>query len=145
VYLEKEKEKEKEVKKKKEKEADTSGIILSYPTDGPEDTYHLREKQLAAWSAAYPAIDVLSECQKALVWLHANPSNRKTATGMPRFLVNWLSRATNTPKPTQRPSFFDRAPERKPRPLASEMMPPDLAAEIFGDVQPVQRLEVRHG
>ncbi len=143
VYLEKEK--EKEVKKKKEKEADSSGIILSYPTDGPVDTYHLRENQLGAWSAVYPSLDVLSECQKALIWIQANPTQRKTAAGMPRFLVNWLSRATNAPKPTQRPSFFDRQPERKPRPLASEMMPPDLAAEIFGDVQPVQRLEVRHG
>ncbi len=147
VYLEKEK--EKELKKKKEtketEEPDTSGIILSYPTNGPEPQYHLRENQLHAWSAVYPSINVLQECQKAMIWLQANQSNRKTAAGMPRFLVNWLNRATNQPKPTRGPSFFDRPPERKPRPLASEMMPPELAAEIFGEAKPAERLEVRHG
>ena len=146
VYLEKEKDNKK--KKKKEKEQDTSQIVLSYPTDGPEDSYELRQNQVNAWSAVYPAIDIVLECRKALLWIEANPDNRKTASGMPRFLVNWLSRATNTPKPTKAPTFFDRAPERKLKPLASEMMPADLAAEIYGEVKPghgVQRLEVRHG
>lgn len=51
-------------------------------------------------------------------------------------------------EPTKAPTFFDRAPERKLKPLASEMMPADLAAEIYGEIKPnhgVQRLEVRHG
>jgi hypothetical protein len=132
-------------KKKETEEPDTSGIILSYPTNGAEPQYHLRENQLHAWSAVYPSINVLQECQKAMIWLQANQSNRKTAAGMPRFLVNWLNRATNQPKPTRGSSFFDRPPERKPRPLASEMMPPELAAEIFGEAKPAERLEVRHG
>lgn len=143
-----EKNKNRDNKKKKEKEQDTSQIVLSYPTDGPEDSYELRQNQVNAWCAVYPAIDIVLECRKALLWIEANPDNRKTASGMPRFLVNWLSRATNTPKPTKAPTFFDRAPERKLKPLASEMMPADLAAEIYGEVKPnhgVQRLEVRHG
>lgn len=51
------------------------------------------EAQIAEWSEAYPAIDVLSEVRKAKVWLDANPKNRKTKSGMARFVVNWLSRA----------------------------------------------------
>ncbi len=144
VYLEK----EKEIKKKKEKKEepeDTSGIVLSFPTDGPEPQYHLRENQLAAWTNVYRGLDVLAECQKARLWIDANPSNRKTAAGMPRFLVNWLSRATNNPRPTQGPSFNQRPPNRKPAPLASEMMPPALAAQIFGEIPPsAPALEVRH-
>lgn len=147
VYLEKEKEKELKNKKEKQKEQDTSGIILTYPTDGQEPEYHLRENQLAAWTSVYRGIDVLAECQKAMVWLSANPSKRKTSMGMPRFLVNWLNNATNAPKPSQAPSFFDRRPQRKPAPLASELMPPDLAAEIYGDIPAAAApaLEVRHG
>ena len=145
-HAELEKNKNRIKKKKEEKEAeDTSGIVLSFPTDGPEPQYHLRENQLAAWTNVYRGLDVLAECQKARLWIDANPSNRKTAAGMPRFLVNWLSRATNTPRPTQGPSFNQRPPNRKPAPLASEMMPPALAAQIFGEIPPsAPALEVRH-
>jgi len=38
---------------------------------------------------------VLAECRKAHVWLEANTQKRKTATGMPRFLAAWLTRATD--------------------------------------------------
>jgi uncharacterized protein YdaU (DUF1376 family) len=48
-------------------------------------------KMLAAWSDAYPAVNVKTELAKAASWLHANPKNRKSQ--YTRFLVNWLSRA----------------------------------------------------
>jgi hypothetical protein len=144
-----EKEKEKNNKKHKEKApADTSEIVLTFPTDGKTNEFHLRQQQVDAWAQVYTGLDVFFECQKAMTWVLANPERRKTATGMPSFLVNWLSNATNRPKPTKAPTFFDRAPERKLKPLASEMMSPDLAAEIYGEIKPgqgVQRLEVRHG
>jgi len=119
--------------------------VAVFHCQGKTATYKLTASQIADWQSLYPGLDVEGEVRKAKAWLEANSQKRRTASGMPRFIVNWLNRATNNPKPTQRPSFFDRQPERKPRPLASEMMPPDLAAEIFGEVQPVQRLEVRHG
>lgn len=53
----------------------------------------ITQSQVDEWSEAYPAIDVLDEIRRARVWLDANPKNRKTKTGMTRFLVNWLSRA----------------------------------------------------
>ena len=35
------------------------------------------------------------------VWLLANPSKRKTAKGMPRFVSSWISRIKDdSPKPT---------------------------------------------
>lgn len=141
-----EKEKDKNKKKHKEKPpTDTSNIVITYPTDGKVSEFQLRQQQLDAWAKVYTGLDVFFECNKALTWVLANPEKRKTANGMPAFLVNWLSNATNRPKPTKAPTFFDRAPERKLKPLASDMMPPELAAQIFGEIPPAPKLEVRHG
>lgn len=60
---------------------------------GPSWT--LSEAQVASWRELYPTIDVLREVRKALAWCAANPGRRKTAKGMPAFLVNWLNKATN--------------------------------------------------
>lgn len=45
---------------------------------------------------AYPAIDVISEYQKMSRWLDANQKNRKTRSGIKRFINSWLSRAQNS-------------------------------------------------
>jgi len=58
-------------------------------------TWTLFPSQVASWSDAFPGLDVLAECRKAHVWLEANTQKRKTATGMPRFLAAWLTRATD--------------------------------------------------
>lgn len=70
-------------------------VFLEFPTDGTPKIWPLTELQVSAWVTAYPSLDVKAECTKALAWVNAAPSNRKTAGGMPRFLVNWLNRATN--------------------------------------------------
>jgi len=44
-------------------------------------------------SGAYPRLNVLGELEKARAWLTVNPSRRKTARGMPRFLKTWMARA----------------------------------------------------
>lgn len=41
--------------------------------------------------AAYPQVDVPRSLDRALMWCEANPSKRKTATGMPAFLNRWMS------------------------------------------------------
>lgn len=51
------------------------------------------------WASAYPATNVLQELLKMRAWLEANPRNRKTKSGMRRFIVNWLSRAQNQSRP----------------------------------------------
>jgi len=56
------------------------------------------EAQVAEWRTAFPAVDVLAELRKAGAWLNANPAKRKTARGMPRFLVAWLGRAQDSPQ-----------------------------------------------
>lgn len=65
---------------------------LMFPTDGSKAFYLLTHRQVSDWKALYPALDVLGECRRALAWIHANPTKRKTSAGMPKFLVAWLNR-----------------------------------------------------
>lgn len=65
---------------------------MRFPTDGPND-WELTSEQMTTFCATYPTLDVAREFQKASLWLEVNPRKRKTARGMPRFLMNWLSRA----------------------------------------------------
>lgn len=55
----------------------------------------LSDSLVCEWERDFPNLDVRAECRKARAWVEANPGRRKTASGMPRFLVNWLSRCTD--------------------------------------------------
>ena len=76
---------------------DSTPPVLAFPVVGRPDapTWGLSSGQIGAWRATYPALDVEAECRKAQAWILAAPSRRKTARGMPRFLVGWLNRATD--------------------------------------------------
>jgi hypothetical protein len=76
---------------------DSSPAVLSFPVvgDPKQPIWALTQGQLAQWAQAYPNLDILAECRKALAWLAANPAKRKTARGMGAFLVNWFNRATD--------------------------------------------------
>lgn len=67
-------------------------------------SWALDESQLAEWAQAFPGVDVAAEAVKAHAWIKANPTKRKTAAGMPRFLVSWLGRAQNSQSSGQRPA-----------------------------------------
>jgi hypothetical protein len=82
-------------------EAD-SPIASSLPCSGSARSYGVTLAQVASWQVAYPGVDVLAEVEKARVWLEANPTRRKTHGGMARFLVSWLSRAQDNPRPAAR-------------------------------------------
>jgi len=69
--------------------------VLEFPCDGKPPTWALVESQLAQWRDLYPSLDVDAECRKAYAWVLADPTNRKTARGMLRFLVGWLNRNQN--------------------------------------------------
>ena len=50
----------------------------------------------AILSQAYPEVNLLGEYRKAVAWLAANPSKRKTSRGMKRFLNHWMNSASKT-------------------------------------------------
>ena len=70
--------------------------LLEFPTVGTGgSSWALTHAHVAGWSSAYPNLDVLAECRKALAWIQANPAKRKTHGGMANFLVKWFSRTTD--------------------------------------------------
>ena len=83
--------------------------ILTYPCQGKVTTWALTYAQVEAWAELYPSTDVQGECRKALAWVEANTSRRKTANGMAKFLVGWLNRAISDHLPPAPPQ-----PQPKP-------------------------------
>jgi len=79
-------------------EAVVSVVVLSFPVVGETKTWELQEKMLLRLKEIYPNLDVLGECKKALFWLENNPTRRKTARGMSKFIASWLERAQNRPR-----------------------------------------------
>lgn len=71
--------------------------VLEFPTNGNVKSWSLRTSKLHEWESTYPGVDVLAECRKARQWVIDN--RRKTATGMPKFLNGWLSRANDRGRP----------------------------------------------
>lgn len=73
-----------------------SPTMLEFPVvgaDGP--IWALTEAQLEAWAGLFPALDVRQEARHALAWVRAQTGRRKTARGMPKFLVGWLTRSVD--------------------------------------------------
>lgn len=69
---------------------------LAFPCVGKQQAWELASQQIDEWQRLFPPIDVQAECAKALAWLLANPGRRKTHSGMPRFLVSWLTRSVDS-------------------------------------------------
>lgn len=76
----------------------TSEAAALIPLEDGSD-HPVTEAEIAEWRAAYPRIDVLAEVRKARAWCIANPSKRKTARGVARFLNTWLSSANEKAPP----------------------------------------------
>jgi hypothetical protein len=76
-------------KRNRKSSADTSfAFVLRTGKD-----WKLPQAKLDEYKEAFPRLDVEAELLKAGQWLNDNPSRRKTANGMPRFLGGWLGRA----------------------------------------------------
>ncbi len=75
--------------------------VMVFPCRGKQDKWALQAVQLERWREQYPGIDILAECRKALAWVEASPSRRKSASGMQRYLVSWLNRVADRPSPSQ--------------------------------------------
>lgn len=79
----------------------------------PEEGFKNLNGYVDKWEAAYPAINVKNEIQKAAAWLQANPKNRKS--NYARFLVNWFSRSQDKAGRTHesRKSIAERATDAR--------------------------------
>lgn len=76
------------------KEDNTNAIAFLPLVTGEE--YGITAEHFDTWQSAYPAVDVLGDLKKMRAWLDANPTRRKTARGIKRFIVGWLERSQNS-------------------------------------------------
>lgn len=77
----------------------TGPPVMTFPTVGKEKEWNLTEAKVAELRSAFPSLDVLAECRKAMTWVLQSPERRKTAKGMGRFLFGWLGRVQNRGPP----------------------------------------------
>ena len=55
--------------------------------------YAVSRQEVEEYAALYPAVDVQQELRNMRGWCLANPSKRKTRSGVKKFVNGWLSRA----------------------------------------------------
>jgi hypothetical protein len=67
--------------------------LLAFPCDGDPRWWPFTEGERDKLAAAFPEIDVHAEARRALAWVLALPSRRKTHDGMRRFLTAWMMRS----------------------------------------------------
>ena len=57
--------------------------------------YEVTYEEVAAYQELYPAVDVKQQFRNMKGWCDANPTNRKTRSGIKRFINGWLSKEQN--------------------------------------------------
>lgn len=76
--------------------------------------YPLYEKDVETWKTIYPAVNIEQEIRNMYGWLDSNPKNRKTKSGIRRFINSWLSRSQNTARVSGTPTttkVIDKDPD----------------------------------
>ena len=83
---------------KSKTETPTPPPVIAIPLiDGSE--FGMSEGQVAEWSAAYPAVDVLQTLRAIRQWAISNPQKRKTRRGVMTHCNGWLAREQDKPHP----------------------------------------------
>lgn len=83
-------------------EAAIAADIVSIPLkDGTE--HPVEASQLSELQAAYPGVDVVQTLRQMRVWAIANPTKRKTRSGIAKHIVGWLGREQINGKAQTRP------------------------------------------
>lgn len=77
-------------------DAGSGPIIVKIPTvgKGPKE-FTVRQSHVALFQEAYPAVDVVATLKEIKVWCVTNEKQRKTTTGMMRFLNTWMAKEQN--------------------------------------------------
>lgn len=78
--------------------------------------FPITQPMVDKWKELYPAVDVMQELRKMSGWLDANPTRRKTRTGVLRFVTAWLAkeqdkapqRGAQRPRTTRFQNFEER-------------------------------------
>ena len=79
-------------------EAEEKKAVFELCTNTGEG-YPFYQDDIDSYKGLYPAVDVEQEMRNMIGWLDANPTKRKTKTGMKRFVNGWLVRQQDSTKP----------------------------------------------
>lgn len=73
--------------------ADTAGenIFITLPLND-KSNYSVSKSDVQHYKILCPAVDVEQQLRSMLGWLEANPSRRKTRTGIKGFIIKWLNK-----------------------------------------------------
>lgn len=83
-------------KKKKEPTQEDNSPVVGNVTLNDGTTYGVTEKALSELQSLYPAVNAEQELRNIIGWCNANPKNRKTRSGVMRFINSWFSRTQNS-------------------------------------------------
>jgi len=59
--------------------------------------HNIKQGEVAEWARLFPAVDVPQQLRAMTAWCMANPTQRKTKSGINRFMVRWLSKEQDKP------------------------------------------------
>lgn len=65
------------------------------------ESFDVTDEYLEQLKGYYPGLDVEQQIRNMRSWIDGNPNSRKTASGMKRFITNWLNREQNRARPAQ--------------------------------------------
>lgn len=71
--------------------APSSPVVISIVLND-KTLYPITEEDIASWKDLYPAVDIMQELRKMKGWADANPTKRKTKSGIKRFINAWLAK-----------------------------------------------------
>ena len=66
------------------------------PLPGVQGEFPVSQVLADELQRAFPGVNIRAELAKARAWCVTNPTKRKTAKGVPRFLNGWMERAQNS-------------------------------------------------
>ncbi|HIC0448646.1 TPA: hypothetical protein ACWZSZ_004916, partial [Escherichia coli] len=79
-------------------------VFISLPLSGGNDFFDVTESYLADQIDLYPAVNIEQEFRNMRGWLDSNPTRRKTAKGIRRFITTWLQKCQDSPRRNNGPA-----------------------------------------
>ena len=76
--------------------------VFTFPTDGEPQTWTLPTTLRSELATLFTELDIDAEIRDAYAWVLGSPARRKTARGMRRYLIGWLTRSAREARAEQR-------------------------------------------
>jgi len=72
--------------------------VIGFPLNTGE-IHNITEADIDHWQEIYPGVEILTELRRMLGWLETHPRQRKTRSGIGKFVNGWLDKAQNRSRP----------------------------------------------